>query len=151
MNVRTRCGCSPCPFQMRRTLAGLMPATAAMLRVLQWVAFGGFSRSVSSTTPATVAWLRLGFRPGRLASFSRPGTPATSYRWRQRLIVGVVVCSRYLISPVDTPALLSKTIFARRTTFCGVPRARTNRSNSLRSTSGKLIFLLVLIRTAYHK
>src|SRR5438309_10997036 len=35
---------------MRRTLASLIPTAAAMVRVLQWVAFGGFWRVVMRTT-----------------------------------------------------------------------------------------------------
>ena len=46
LNVRTRCGFNPCRFQIRRPLAGLMPSAAAMLRVLQCVAWGGRSRVV---------------------------------------------------------------------------------------------------------
>ena len=42
LKVRTRCGFSPCACQMRRTLASLIPAAAAMVRVDQWVALTGF-------------------------------------------------------------------------------------------------------------
>ena len=42
LKVLTRCGFSPWARQMRRTLASLMPAAAAMVRVLQCVALAGF-------------------------------------------------------------------------------------------------------------
>jgi hypothetical protein len=52
-----------------------MPARAAIVRSLQWVASGGFSLSVNSTT----CWIFLavsGLRPGgRVASFNKPSTP----------------------------------------------------------------------------
>src|SRR5271156_5516632 len=38
LNVRTRCGWSPCPFQMRRTDEGLIPTALAIAGALQWVA-----------------------------------------------------------------------------------------------------------------
>jgi hypothetical protein len=37
LNDRTRCGCSPCLVQMRRTEDGLIP-TALAIAALQWVA-----------------------------------------------------------------------------------------------------------------
>ena len=49
LKVRTRWGLSPCARQIRRTPASLMPAAAAMVRVLQCVAFPGFCCSVIST------------------------------------------------------------------------------------------------------
>jgi hypothetical protein len=63
---------------MRWTLLWEMPAAAAMLRTLHWVAFGGFSCSVMCTTClifSAVSGLRRG---GRVASFNSPSTPLAS-------------------------------------------------------------------------
>jgi hypothetical protein len=50
-------------------------AAAAMLRRLQWVAFGGFLCSVMCTTCFIFSGLSGLTRDGRLASFSSPSTP----------------------------------------------------------------------------
>ena len=49
LNVSTRCGCSRCAFQIRWTVVSLTPCASAIKRVLQWVACGGFVRSVACT------------------------------------------------------------------------------------------------------
>ena len=56
---------------------------------------------------------------------------------RQGVIVGVVVPSTSIISPVDYPAPLSNTVRARKTIFCCPSRPRT------------MILLLVLITTVH--
>jgi hypothetical protein len=38
LNEPTRCGWSPCPFQMRRTEDGLIPTALAIAGAVQWVA-----------------------------------------------------------------------------------------------------------------
>src|SRR5712671_6693857 len=72
LKLSTRCGFRPWWRQMRRTLASLIPAAAAMVRVLQWVALGGFWRVVMLTTRRMKLAPILGVRPGRGASFSPP-------------------------------------------------------------------------------
>src|SRR3970282_1143355 len=94
---------------------------------------------------------RRGWRPGRVASFTSPAIPAATYRSRQRVIVGVVVLSACMISPVGVPVPLRSTIFARRATFCGVLRPRASRSNAIRSDLGIVMRLLVLMPAVYHE
>src|SRR6266404_2262673 len=73
-----RYGLSPWAAQILCTDDGAIPARAAMVRSLQWVAFGGFS---FRARPAT-SWIFLavsGRRPGgRVASFNSPSTPLTA-------------------------------------------------------------------------
>ena len=52
-----------------------IPEAAAMLRMLQWLAFAGLLRSVMSTTLPIVSTLNGFLRPGRLASLTRPAMP----------------------------------------------------------------------------
>ena len=52
-----------------------MPAAFAMLRTLHWVAFGGFSCSVISTTCLIFSGVNGLTRDRRVASFSSPSTP----------------------------------------------------------------------------
>src|SRR4029453_13875814 len=61
-----------------------MPAAFAMLRTLQWVAFGGFGCSVMCTTSLTFSGGSGLTRDGRVASFSSPSTPFAIKRWRPR-------------------------------------------------------------------
>src|SRR5271167_3155010 len=68
LKPRTRCGLSPCAFQIRRTLVWLRPTVWAIVRVLHWVAAGGFWCRVLSTTCAITSGASGGVRPGRLAS-----------------------------------------------------------------------------------
>src|SRR5438552_19132841 len=69
---------------MRRTLASLIPTAAAMVRVLQWVAFGGFWRVVMRTTRRMKRALILGVRQGRDTSRSNPAMPKARNRLSQR-------------------------------------------------------------------
>ena len=79
---------------MRRTLASLMPTAAAIVRVLQWVAFAGFWRVVMVTTRFRKRAPILGLRRGLDASFSNPATPSARKRLRQReTFLGVMAMS----------------------------------------------------------
>jgi hypothetical protein len=69
LKVLTRCGFSPWARQMRRTLASLMPAARAMVRVDQCVALAGFWCNVISTTFFTLWSVMVRGLPGRGASF----------------------------------------------------------------------------------
>ena len=66
----------PVAGQMRRTLASLMPTAAAMLRVLQWVAFAGCRRVVMITTRFLRRALMLGL--GRRARLLQSTTPSAT-------------------------------------------------------------------------
>jgi hypothetical protein len=70
--------------QMRRTLASLMPASAAIVPVLQCVALAGSVCLVLSIKRCTAAALIVGLRPGRGASLSSPLIPVFRKRFRQR-------------------------------------------------------------------
>jgi hypothetical protein len=75
LKVFVRCGLSPCAAQILCTDDGAMPARAAIMRSLQWVASGGFSLSVRFTTCLIFLAVN-GLRPGgRVASFNKPSTP----------------------------------------------------------------------------
>jgi hypothetical protein len=52
-----------------------MPAALAMLRTLQWLAFGGFSWSVMCTTCLTFSGVNGLTRDGRFASLQQPVHP----------------------------------------------------------------------------
>ena len=67
----------------------LMPCARAIVRVLQWVAVGGFVCSVASTTARTLPSEMPGIRPGRGASFSRPANRRARNRSRQSWTVGL--------------------------------------------------------------
>src|SRR5215471_9535644 len=84
LKVLIKWGFRPWARQIRRTLASLMPAASAMVRVLHWVAWAGFWRVVMSTTRLIRRALILGVLPGRGASFSRPASPNRRKRLRQR-------------------------------------------------------------------
>jgi hypothetical protein len=122
-----------------------MPAAAAMLRTLQWVAFGGFSRSVMSTTCLIFSGVNGLTRDGRVASFNSPSTPFAAYRRRQRRTVSGLLPTDAAIASAVNPSLASSTICALQTTFWGVFRSRTSRSNRSRSdalTDIRSIFLI---------
>src|SRR5260370_19367790 len=84
LKLSTRCGLSPCACQMRRTLAALTPATAAMLRVLQCVSLSGRCCVVSATMVLTLRAEIFRFRPGRAPSRSIPVPPSAMKRPRPR-------------------------------------------------------------------
>src|SRR6266481_818943 len=143
LKVRTRCGFSPCARQMRRTLASLMPAAAAMVRVLQCVAWAGFSRSVISTTFFTRRSVMIRARPGRGASFFRAAVPPLRKRFRQRATFSGVMPIRCAICWFSRPSAACNTIRARSTTRAGSERCLAHRSSSflcsgLRSTGGAI-------------
>jgi hypothetical protein len=73
-------------------------------------------------------------RDGRVASFNSPSIPfATKRRRRQRRTVSRLWSAAAAIPSAVNPSLASNTIRALQTTFCGVFRSRTNRSNRSRS------------------
>ena len=109
---------------MRRTLASLMPTTAAMVRVLQWVALVGRWRVVRVTTRFLKRGPILGLRPGRGASFSNPATPRVRKRLRQRETFFGVIAMRAAISLSCWPEAANNTMRARSPTRTGRDRLR---------------------------
>jgi hypothetical protein len=73
---------------MRRTVASLSPWALAIVRVLQFVAFGGFLCSAASTITATWERVIRGIRPGRGASFSSPALRSARSRCHHSCMVG---------------------------------------------------------------
>ena len=72
--MRTRCGCNPCPFQMRRTEDGLIPTALAIAGAVQWVASCGGAWLVRATTRSMVAAGKGGMREGRVLSRVSPNS-----------------------------------------------------------------------------
>src|SRR5215212_8110682 len=120
LKVRIRCGFSPCAAQIRCTLRWLIPAALAIIRPLQCVVSPGGPARVMCTTRSIVAGAKGGLRPGRVASRSRPSTPASMKRCCQRQMVGLALPVRRWISIVPIPSALSSTIRDRQTCFCGL-------------------------------
>ena len=78
MNRRTRCGFKPASAQMRPTLDGLIPISAAIDALLQCVAFAGVPLAVLVRTLCLIAAGK-GFLPGgRVLSRSKPSTPSST-------------------------------------------------------------------------
>src|SRR6202040_2182053 len=75
LKVFVRCGLSPCATQILCTDDGAMPARAAIMRSLQWVASDGFSLSVRFTTCLIFLAVSGFFPPPRGAAFYKPPTP----------------------------------------------------------------------------
>ena len=90
-------------------------AVRAMLRVLQCVAFRGVLCKVASTTAVIFSGGILGLRPGRGASFSKPGTRNARKRCRQSCTVGRDAPRTWAISWLATPSAAIVTIRARIT------------------------------------
>src|SRR5947207_15954123 len=80
LNVSTRCGFRPLACQIRRTVASLTPISAAMVRVLQWVALAGDDAVVLPIYSSFTRVAMAGFRPARQASFSKPANHAFKQR-----------------------------------------------------------------------
>ena len=124
---------------MRRTLASLIPTAAAMVRVLQWVAFGGFWRVVMRTTRRMKRALILGVRPGRDASRSNPAMPTARNRLRQRdTFLGVIFIAA-ATSLSCRPSAANSTIRARSTTRAGSDRLRARCSKAARWSALKVM------------
>ena len=134
LNVRTRCGLRPWACQMRRTLASLMPAAAAIVRVLQCVALAGLWRIVMSTTRFTWSSVIVRVLPGREASFCNAAIPPSRNRLRQRATFSAVTPSSCAISLSCRPSAARNTIRARSTTRAGRERPRASRSTAFRTS-----------------
>ncbi len=72
---------------------------------------------------------------GRVASFSSPSTPLAVKRRRQRRTVSRLLPTAVAIAPAVKPSPAKSTIRALQTTFWGVFRSRTSRSNLSRSAA----------------
>src|SRR5690348_4103004 len=101
-----------------------------MLRVLQWVAFGGFCRVVRFTTRRTKLAVILGERPGRDASRSNPAMPKVRNRLRHRdTFLGVIFIAAAICLSCR-PSAANSTIRARSTTRAGSDRLRAHCSKA---------------------
>jgi hypothetical protein len=151
LKVRTRCGFNLCAAQIRCTLRWLTPAALAIVRPVQCVASPGGAARVISTIRSTVAEAKGGLRPGRVASFRRPSTPASMKRRCHRQIVGLPLPVQRRISIVPIPSALSSTMRARQTCFCGLFPDATTASSLSRSPGPRRISVPVLIPAASHR
>ena len=122
--MRTRCGCNPCPAQIRRTEDGLIPTALAIAGAFQWVAACGGAWLVSATTRSTVAAGNAGMRDGRVLSRVNPATPSCIKRSCQRHTTVLPLPTARMIAMVPAPSALKSTIRARQTCFCGLLRSR---------------------------
>ena len=91
-----------------------------MLRTLQWVAAGGVVCIVAWTTRVTTSRPMALCRPGRGASWRIPDTPPFAKRLRHRITVGREMANCRAMAWLGVPFAASKTMRARRATFCGV-------------------------------
>jgi hypothetical protein len=133
--VRTRCGCSPCPAQIRRTEDGLIPTALAIAGAVQCVAACGGAWLVSATTRSTVAVGKGAMRDGRVLSRVSPATPSDINRSCQRQTTVLPLPTARMIAMVPAPATLSSTIRARQTCFCGLLRSRMIDCKRVRSAA----------------
>src|SRR3954447_8438634 len=117
LKVLTRCGTSPCAFQIPCTAPRLMPTALAMARPVQWVASPGGASRVNSTTRSTVASDRRGVPGGRVLSRRRPATPSAINRSCQRQTHGLDLPVRCRIVLVPRSSAVARTISARPTCF----------------------------------
>jgi hypothetical protein len=134
LKLSSTCGLRPCACQIRRTLASLNP-TAAIVRVLHCVAWGGNSCVVLATTAWIFAALICTGRPGRAASFSSPAKPKARNRPRQRAALCGVMFNAAAMSLSRAPAAADNTMRERSTKRAGRLRPRTFASNCLRCSS----------------
>ena len=109
---------------MRRTVASLTPISAAIVRVLQWVALAGLDWVVLRINVSLTLAAIEGLRPGRGASFSKPGIPSRKKRFRQREAFWLLMPSISAISVSGFPSAASSTILARSTCRAGSDRER---------------------------
>ncbi len=77
LTPRVRWGVRLASAQMRPTLDGEIPAASAMAERLQWVAFGGLSRTVLAITLRRVSRGSGGTREGLVLSRLTPSTPSS--------------------------------------------------------------------------
>src|SRR5215472_11644698 len=104
------------------TVASLMPISAAIVRVLQWVVLDGFDCVVLRTTSAFSRAAMAGLRPGRGASWVRPSRPKLRNRLRQRPAFWFVIRKATAISRSVRPAAANNTTLALSTWRAGSER-----------------------------
>ena len=135
LKVRMRWGCNRCTAQIRCTERREIAAVLAMARPVQWVASPGDSVQVSATTRCTVASSRRGLPGLRVASRSRPSTPASAKRRCQRQTAGRPTAARRAISATVSRSAEPRTIRARATCFWARLRSATIASKRARSVA----------------
>jgi hypothetical protein len=133
LNCRTRCGCRPCPRQIRCTDEMLIAATLLMAAAVQCVVSPGGSPCVRATTRAATSGPSRGMRAGRVLSRRSPSTPSCAKRSCQRQTTVLDTPAPRMIACVPSPSALSRTIRARQTCFCGVFRSAATASSRRRS------------------
>ena len=105
------------------------PAVSAIARPVQWVTSPGGSAQVKATTRCTVA-SPSGALPGlRVASRSRPSTPASAKRRCQRHTAGRPTLARRATSATGSRSADAKMIRARATCFWARLRSATSPPN----------------------
>jgi len=135
LKVSARCGRRPKARQIRLTAVWLIPARFAIERVLQCVASGGASSSVSATSRSTAASSIRRGAPGRGASTS-PSSRCAAKRRRQVATVGRLTPSARATPRLVAPgAAQASTTRARCANACPTLRRRTRASSVARSSA----------------
>ena len=143
LKVSLRCGCREKACQMRWMVEAPYPVARAIERRLQWVASGGVSSSVMRTTSATSSSPMRRGAPERGAS-CRPSRRSSAKRRRHLPTVNSVTSNKAAISLSESPSAAASTIRALNARACHDLRLRLSRSNSLRSSSVRVMSTAVL-------
>src|SRR3954447_1801243 len=149
LKVLTRCGTSPCAFQIPCTAPRLMPTALALARPVQWVASPGGASRVNSTTRSTVASDRRGVPGGRVLSRRSPATPSAMNRSCQRQTHGLDLPVRCMIVLVPRSSAVARMISARQTCFCGLLRSAITASRRARSAAKTSTVIPLRIRLTW--
>ncbi len=88
LKVLIRWGCSSYFAQIRCTAPCEISTALAIARPVQWVTSPGGSLQVSATTLSSIPPAKAGLPGGRVRSFSKPATPSSANRCRQRQTEG---------------------------------------------------------------
>jgi hypothetical protein len=134
LKVSARCGCSPNACQIRKIAFCVKPASAAIDRVDQCVAFLGVVSNVLTTTSSTWSSVIVGGRPGR-GSSTRPSSLRSANRVRHFPTVGRDTPTRSAISVFVRPSAACSTIRDRRARPWALVVRRVHASKHARSSS----------------
>lgn len=134
LKVSSKWGLRPKACQMRTTEFCETPASAAMSRVLQCVAFLGLLSKVLTMISSILSSPMVRGAPGR-GSSCKPSSPRSRNRLRHLPTVSRVVLSLLATATSESPPAHAKTMRARSASACAVFARRVHRSKMFRSCS----------------